>query len=135
MKAFVKAVVLGLLLVGLSDVGWALPKRAKPGQVWCECDCKANDSGYFKTLSFESTTGTCGVGKDCKYTFDGGKTWTEGKRIACDECTGTLLGTWNCKRTLSSSMRFPSDTFQLQPATPKPQPPAATTPPSVIAPQ
>jgi hypothetical protein len=128
MKAFVKAVVLGLLLVSPSDVGWAKPSFAMFGQKWCECLCaNPKNLSQQKVIEYE-TFGTCTVGADCKFTKDGGKSWTKGTLANCWKCTGNAKGDWDC--TFLRKSLIPSGTLQLQPATPRPQPPAVTTPPS-----
>jgi hypothetical protein len=88
MRAMVKGFVVGTLglamLVGTAAVSVALPPDYL-NKIHCKCACAASD-GSAKELAWEKTTSCRSNGKACRFTLDGGKTFTPGKLSNCQEC-------------------------------------------------
>jgi hypothetical protein len=87
MRAIVKVFVVGTLglamLVGTAAVSVALPPEYNTTH--CKCSCGAS-SGSVKELTWAMTTSCMSNGKDCRFTMDGGKTFTPGKLRNCQKC-------------------------------------------------
>lgn len=87
MRAIVNVFVVGSLglamLVGTAAVSVAVPPEFNTTH--CKCSCMAS-SGSGKELTWAMTTNCMSNGKDCRFTVDGGKTFTPGKLSNCQKC-------------------------------------------------
>lgn len=119
MKVFVNTLLAGIVFVGPVGESFAMPK-GRPGEVRCRCKCSGGNSS--KYLDWAKTA-SCGVsnGKSCNFTWDGGKTWTQGTLSGCEQCDNQGGGDWLCG-TGSSAMksRIPAGTLEKQPTQPPP---------------
>lgn len=116
MRAIVKVFVVGTLglamLVGTAAVSVALPPEFSTTH--CKCSCMAS-SGSAKELTWAMTTNCMSNGKDCRFTVDGGKTFTPGKLSNCQKC----LPDYPLPRCTSAALGL-GVVPQLQPQTPPP---------------
>jgi len=116
MRAIVKVFVVGTLglamLVGTAAVSVALPPEFSTTH--CKCFCGAS-SGSGKELTWAMTANCMSNGKDCKYTVDGGKTFTPGKLSNCQKCLPNYP-----LPTCTSAAHSLGEVPQLQPQTPPP---------------
>ena len=132
MRSIVKAFVVVALVVGPATVSLALPPRAALGSSRCLCTCQG-DLGS-KTLEWVKNLTCNSSGKPCKYTNDGGKTWsTGGKLNNCSDCTYGSTG-WSCNPAGGQALksRVPT-TGTLKQTTPPIQQPSRITPPAAGA--
>lgn len=87
MRAIVNVFVVGTLglamLVGTAAVSVAVPPEYSTTH--CKCSCGASN-GSSKELTWAMTTSCMSNGKDCRFTVDGGKTFTPGKLSNCQKC-------------------------------------------------
>jgi hypothetical protein len=127
MRSIVKAFVVVVLVVGPSAVSLAMPIR-NTGGTRCKCMCQAGSKS--KELDWRKDK-SCGSsnGESCKVTWDGGRTYTQGKLGSCTECrAGSTDTEWICDSTwLKSRVRPPAGTLQ-QKSPPKQQTSPSTPP-------
>ena len=114
MRAIVKVSVVGTLglamLVGTAAVSVALPPEYSTTH--CKCSCGASN-GSSKELTWAMTTSCMSNGKACRFTVDGGKTFTPGKLSNCQKCLPNYPLP-SCTSAAQSLGMMP----QLQPKTP-----------------
>jgi len=103
MKSVVKAVVLGIILVGPS-MSVALPPTAALGSKRCLCTC-ASALGS-KVLEWRKNDTCNSAGKKCEYTYNRGRSWTPGRLENCSDCTYGQAG-WDCKPAAGIALMSP----------------------------
>lgn len=102
MKQIIRSAAAGVFglaaLLSTAGAGLALPPSSQGGgKTYCQCSCRTSNN--IKDLDWEMGPGGCNSnGKGCKATFDGGKTFQNGKLGDCSTCKAEPPGSgWLCK--------------------------------------